>query len=204
VNVLMIDNLDSFTFNLVEAMQRLGARVRVLRNSVSARTALAEAEETSASILLSPGPGSPEDAGCCLELVALARGKVPLAGICLGHQAIVLEAGGEVARAPAPVHGKASLLTHDGEGPFAGIDGAVAVGRYHSLCTRRVPARFRVHAELDGMAMAISDAAAMQAGLQFHPESILTPLGDRILGNLLTRPAAAPAKAAAGASSKAA
>jgi anthranilate synthase/aminodeoxychorismate synthase-like glutamine amidotransferase len=183
VNVLMIDNFDSFTFNLVEAVQRLGRKVRVLRNSVSARAALAEAE--GASILISPGPGTPEEAGCCLELIGLAKGKVPLAGICLGHQAIVLEAGGTVERAPEPVHGKASLLAHDGEGPFAGIDGPVAVGRYHSLCTRNVPGRFQVHAEIDGMAMAISDRRALQSGLQFHPESILTPAGDRILANLL-------------------
>jgi anthranilate synthase/aminodeoxychorismate synthase-like glutamine amidotransferase len=192
MNVLMIDNLDSFTFNLVEAMQRLGARVRVLRNSVSARVALAEAEASGASILVSPGPGTPEDAGCCLELIALAKGKVPLAGICLGHQAIVLEAGGEVVRAPEPVHGKASLLAHDGKGPFAGIEGPIAVGRYHSLCTRHVPERFRIHAEIEGMAMAISDVRAKQSGLQFHPESILTPAGNRILANLLTRPAGAP------------
>jgi len=198
MNVLMIDNLDSFTFNLVEAVQRLGAKVRVLRNSVSARRALAEAEVSGASILISPGPGAPEEAGCCLELIALARGKVPLAGICLGHQAIVLEAGGEVVRAPEPVHGKASLLTHDGEGPFAGIDGPVAVGRYHSLCTRHVPDRFRVHAEIDGMAMAISDVRASQSGLQFHPESILTPVGNRILANLLTRPGGAPERGGGG------
>jgi anthranilate synthase/aminodeoxychorismate synthase-like glutamine amidotransferase len=181
----MIDNLDSFTFNLVEAIQRLGARVRVLRNSVSVWVALAEAESNGASILISPGPGTPEEAGCCLELIALAKGKVPLSGICLGHQAIVLEAGGTVERAPEPVHGKASLLAHDGEGPFAGIEGPVAVGRYHSLCTRHVPERFRVHAEIDGMAMAISDPQAKQSGLQFHPESILTPAGNRILANLL-------------------
>jgi anthranilate synthase/aminodeoxychorismate synthase-like glutamine amidotransferase len=197
VNVLMIDNLDSFTFNLVEAMQRLGAKVRVLRNTVSARTALAEAEASGASILISPGPGKPEEAGCCLELIALAKGKVPLAGICLGHQAIVLEAGGTVERAPEPVHGKASLLAHDGEGPFAGIEGPVAVGRYHSLCTRHVPERFRVHAEIGGMAMAISDSRAKQSGLQFHPESILTPVGGRILANLLTRPGAAAGRGGA-------
>jgi anthranilate synthase component II len=198
MNVLMIDNLDSFTFNLVEALQRLGARVRVLRNSVSARAALAEAEESGASILISPGPGTPEEAGCCLELIALARGKMPLAGICLGHQAIVIEAGGEVVRAPEPVHGKASLLCHDGEGPFSGIEGPVAVGRYHSLCTRKIPERFRIHAEIDGMAMAISDARAKQAGLQFHPESILTHAGSRILANLITRPEAAAGRGGAG------
>jgi anthranilate synthase component 2 len=184
-DVLLIDNHDSFTFNLVEALQRLGAKVRVLRNTVRAEAAFAEAQEKGAAILLSPGPGSPKDAGCCLELIALAKGKVPLAGICLGHQAIVLEAGGEVVRAPEPVHGKASLLAHDGAGPFAGLEGPLRIGRYHSLCTRNVPARFTVHAEIDGMAMGISDPGTLQTGLQFHPESILTPAGDRILANLI-------------------
>jgi anthranilate synthase/aminodeoxychorismate synthase-like glutamine amidotransferase len=183
--VLLIDNLDSFTFNLVEAIQRLGAKVRVLRNGVAAGAALAEAKASGATLLLSPGPGSPEQAGCCLELVALAKGRVPLAGICLGHQAIVREAGGEVARAPAPVHGKASLIEHDGEGPFAGLAGPLLVGRYHSLCTRNLPPCFRVHAEIDGMAMAISDVEAKQVGLQFHPESLLTPMGQRILANVI-------------------
>ena len=184
-NVLLIDNLDSFTFNLVEAIERLGAKVRVLRNSVAAEAALATAEESGATILISPGPGRPQEAGCCLELIRLAKGRVPLAGVCLGHQAIVLEACGEVVRAPAPVHGKTSLVSHDGEGPFRGIEGPVQIGRYHSLCTRNLPARFRVHAEIEGMAMAISDPEAMQVGLQFHPESILTPAGGRMLANLI-------------------
>ena len=184
-SVLLIDNLDSFTFNLVEAMQRLGAAVRVLRNGVGAAAALHEAEASGSMILLSPGPGTPEEAGCCLELVSLAKGKIDVAGICLGHQAIVLESGGSVVRAPEPVHGKAWLLDHDGQGPFAGIEGPVQVGRYHSLCTRDLPARFTVHAAIDGMAMAISDPVARQAGLQFHPESILTPRGQKILANLI-------------------
>jgi anthranilate synthase component II len=186
-NVLMIDNLDSFTFNLVESIERLGAKVRVLRNSVAAADALALAEDTNAHLILSPGPGRPEDAGCCMELLALARGRVPVLGVCLGHQAMVLEAGGEVVRAPAPVHGKTSLLVHDGRGPFEGLDGPVQIGRYHSLCTRNIPARFTVHAETEGMAMAISDTAALQTGLQFHPESILTPTGNRMLANILLK-----------------
>jgi anthranilate synthase/aminodeoxychorismate synthase-like glutamine amidotransferase len=188
----MIDNLDSFTFNLVEAIERLGAKVRVLRNSVPADTALALAEERRATLLLSPGPGRPEDAGCCLELIARAKGRVPLLGICLGHQAIVLEAGGTVERAPEPVHGKASVLEHDGAGPFEGIEGPVRIGRYHSLCTRGLPARLTVHAEIDGMAMAISDPRALQTGLQFHPESVLTPAGNRILANSLALRAPQP------------
>ncbi len=184
-DVLLIDNLDSFSFNLVEAFERLGAQVQVLRNTVDPAQALAIAQDKSALIILSPGPGRPEDAGCTLELIRRAIGHVPVLGICLGHQAIVEQAGGTVERASEPVHGRATVLHHDGAGPFLGVDADTPVGRYHSLCTRDVPARFRVHAILDGMAMAISDSAAMQTGLQFHPESILTPDGDRILANIL-------------------
>jgi len=183
-HILLIDNLDSFSFNLVESFERLGMDVHVVRNSVDPARALAMAEENGSLIVLSPGPGGPDDAGCCLELIGLALGRVPLLGVCLGHQAIVRQAGGKVVRALEPVHGKASQLEHDGSGPFAGLDTPVHVGRYHSLCTRDVPERFRVHAELDGMAMAISDRQAMQTGLQFHPESILTRDGDRILANI--------------------
>ena len=183
--VLLIDNLDSFTFNLVEAFERLGAPVRVLRNSVAAADALALAQDQGALIVLSPGPGRPEDAGCMIELIGLALGRVPLLGVCLGHQAIVHQAGGAVSRVDEPVHGKATSLAHDGAGPFAGLAGPIHIGRYHSLRTRDVPTRFRVHAAIDGMAMAISDRAAMQTGLQFHPESILTRDGDRMLANIL-------------------
>jgi anthranilate synthase/aminodeoxychorismate synthase-like glutamine amidotransferase len=190
-NVLMIDNLDSFTFNLVEALERLDCDVQVLRNSVDADEALGLAVERDALIVLSPGPGRPEDAGCCMELIDKALGKAPLLGVCLGHQAIVLQAGGEVARSPEPVHGKASFLRHDGTGPFRGLDGLSPVGRYHSLCTRSIPERFKVHAEADGIVMAISDLGARQWGLQFHPESILTRGGDRMLSNILADSAAA-------------
>jgi anthranilate synthase/aminodeoxychorismate synthase-like glutamine amidotransferase len=184
-NVLLIDNLDSFTFNLVEAFQRLGCALKVLRNGVDAGEALALAREMKALVVLSPGPGGPEGAGCCLPLIAQAMGHVPVLGVCLGHQAIVHQAGGPVERAPVPVHGKSSLLRHDGAGPFASMTEPVRVGRYHSLCTREVPGRFTVHAEIDGMAMAISDRQARQTGLQFHPESILTAHGDRMLVNIL-------------------
>jgi anthranilate synthase component II len=183
-HILLIDNLDSFSFNLVEAFERLGHRVRVVRNGIDPVAALAIAIESRSLIVLSPGPGRPEDAGCCLELIALALNQVPLLGVCLGHQAIVQQAGGAVSRASEPVHGKSSRLVHDGSGPFEGIGGPVPVGRYHSLCTRDVPKRFRVHAAIDGMAMAISDKQALQTGLQFHPESILTRGGDRILANI--------------------
>ena len=185
LNVLMIDNHDSFTFNIVEAVERLGATVRTVRNEIAATDAFEQALESNSIILVSPGPGRPEDAGCSMELITLAKGKVPLFGVCLGHQAMVLEAGGEVVGAPHVVHGKSSVLEHDGEGPLAGLPNPIKVGRYHSLCTPNPPSRFRVHAAIDGMAMAISDVAAKQVGVQFHPESVLTPIGQRILANVL-------------------
>jgi len=115
-NVLMIDNHDSFTFNIVEALERLGATVRTVRNEISAVEALEQAVASEAMILISPGPGRPEDAGCCLELISMAKGKVPLFGVCLGQQAMVLEAGGEVVRANQAVHGKASLINTEKDG----------------------------------------------------------------------------------------
>lgn len=184
-HILMIDNLDSFTFNLVEAFERLDSDVQVLRHTVAATDALARAIEKNSLIVLSPGPGTPDEAGCCLELIGLAKGKVPLLGVCLGHQAMVQQAGGAVTRAPHPVHGKAIMVAHDGQGPFKGIEGPMHIGRYHSLCTRNPPANFTIHAAVEGMAMAISDKAALQTGLQFHPESILTPHGDQMLRNVI-------------------
>ena len=184
-NVLMVDNHDSFTFNIVEALERLGASVTTVRNEIDAETAFAEARNNDALILISPGPGRPEDAGCCLDLIRLAKGRLPLFGVCLGQQAMVQEAGGEVVRAPLAVHGKASLLDHDGTGPLAGVPSPFRIGRYHSLCTPNPPSRFRIHASLDGMAMAISDPEALQVGVQFHPESVLTPAGQIILANVL-------------------
>lgn len=183
--VLLVDNRDSFSFNLVDGFRRLGAQVAIYRNLIAAEDLLHLAERQRALIVLSPGPGRPADAGCCLDLVARARGRQPLLGICLGLQAIGEQAGAEVERAVEPMHGQASLLRHDGAGPFEGLPDEIRVGRYHSLCLRSLPSRFRVHAQQGGMVMAASDAEAAQFGLQFHPESILTPHGDRILANVL-------------------
>jgi anthranilate synthase/aminodeoxychorismate synthase-like glutamine amidotransferase len=185
MKVLLIDNRDSFTFNLADSCARLGAYVKVVRNNILASAAIERAEREGMILVLSPGPGHPRDAGCCMELIALAKGRVPLIGVCLGHQAMVLEAGGEVVRAAEIVHGKTSMMRHDGSGPFAGLPNPLAIGRYHSLCTPTPPANFTVHGTFDGMAMAISDEQAMQVGLQFHPESILTPMGDPLLANIL-------------------
>lgn len=183
--ILLVDNFDSFTFNLVDALERAGTAVQVVRNTASASDVIARAERADAAILISPGPGGPGDAGCTMEVIASAKGRLPLIGICLGHQAIVAEAGGHVERAPVPVHGKACRLEHRGEGAFAGLPNPLAVGRYHSLVTRGVPERLSVDATSEGLVMAVSDRSARQIGLQFHPESILTPRGDRMIANLL-------------------
>jgi anthranilate synthase/aminodeoxychorismate synthase-like glutamine amidotransferase len=186
-NVLLVENMDSFSFNLVEAFQRAGATMRVVRNTIAAAEAIAVATRMNAAILLSPGPGTPREAGCLLDVVALAKGRLPVIGICLGHQAVVEEAGGRVTRAPEPVHGKSWRVDHEGRGAFADLASPLSVGRYHSLTTTDLPDRFTVDAVSagDGLVMALSDVEARQVGLQFHPESILTPRGDRIIANLL-------------------
>lgn len=184
MKILLVDNRDSFTFNLVDAMRAAGANVKVVRNSIAAKDALDLAD--GGAIMLSPGPGTPDDAGCCLELIGLAKAKVALIGVCLGHQAIVQQAGGVVSRAPQAVHGKTSALVHGGRGPFADLPDPLTIGRYHSLCTpvAELPGNFTIDAQIDGMAMAIRDESALQLGLQFHPESILTPLGHRLAAAL--------------------
>jgi len=187
-SALFIDNFDSFTFNLVDALRVLGAAVTVRRNTISAAAALELALALPAPrlIVLSPGPGSPAAAGCCLELVRLAAGRVPLLGVCLGHQAIVEAMGGRVGPAPQIVHGKASRVEHTGEGIFAGLPTPLVVGRYHSLAAGPVPDELVVRASTaDGVIMAVEDRVRLQAGVQFHPESILTPDGDRLLENVL-------------------
>lgn len=196
-SVLLIDNFDSFTFNLADDLARRGCQVHVWRNDLPATEAFALALSLPAPrmILLSPGPGAPGDAGCCEDLVRLARGQVPLLGICLGHQAIVTALGGVVGRAPTIVHGKSGLVRHEGRGLFAGLPDPMPVGRYHSLAATRVPEGLEVSARLHvlgpgdpgpgQLVMAVEDRPGKLAGLQFHPESILTPEGGRLLDNAL-------------------
>ena len=187
MRILLIDNGDSFTAGLAAACRVAGAEVEIVDNAIPANAALARALSFGAVLMLSPGRGGPKDAGCCMELIALAAGRVPLIGICLGHQAIVEFAGGRVARSHEPSHGKSSAIDHDGEGAFAGLPSPMQVGRYHALCTplNDVPEALRVHAVLDGMAMAVCHDEHGQFGLQFHPESILTPLGDQLISAML-------------------
>jgi anthranilate synthase component II len=186
-DVLMVDNHDSFTFNIVEALERLGASVRTVRNEIAATDAFEQARETNAIILISPGPGRPEEAGCSMELIALAKGKMPLLGVCLGHQALGVAAGAVVERA-APVHGKASMVHHTGGGIFEGVRDPFEAARYHSLVVRREP--FPAELELtawsdDGLVMGAQHRTLPRFGVQFHPESILTPDGPKIVRNFL-------------------
>ncbi len=186
--LLLIDNYDSFTWNLVHFLGDLGAEVEVVRND-----ALSPAEalvRRPSGIVLSPGPCTPNEAGICLDLIAAcAEARVPLLGVCLGHQAIGQAFGGEVIRAPAPVHGKVWDVAHQGGGVFAGLPSPFRATRYHSLVVRResLPNSLVVTAETeDGLVMGLSHAALPIHGVQFHPESIASEHGHRILGNFLS------------------
>lgn len=185
-DVLMIDNLDSFTFNLVESLHALGAKVKTFRNTASCDRILEEAQRAVRPVIvLSPGPGGPREAGVCPELVRRARGRVGVVGICLGHQVLLDVGGVAVGRAPQPVHGETALLEHDGTGPFAGLPSPLRVGRYHSLGGAQVPEGFTAHGSLDGVVYGMSSVVHRAVGLQFHPESILTPQGDALLERAL-------------------
>lgn len=183
--VFLVDNADSFTFNLVDALERRGHSVRTFRNTADAARLVDRAEDEGGLLVLSPGPGGPRDAGCCLDVIAQARGRVGILGVCLGHQCLLHAAGAEVVRAVRPVHGEADLLFHDATGPFAGLPTPLRVGRYHSLGVHEVPPALHVHGRVDGLAFAVSDPGAPAVGLQFHPESLLTPEGAAILDGAL-------------------
>ncbi len=189
LSVLLIDNFDSFCFNLVDELEKRGAAVSVWRNDISAERALALAEALPAPrlIVLSPGPGAPAQAGCIVALVRLACGRVPLFGVCLGHQAIVEAFGGEVGFAGEVVHGKTSAVVHQWRGLLARLPSPLMAARYHSLAARRVPEELEVTARTaDGrVVMAIEHKSAPIAGVQFHPESILTPQGGLLWTELM-------------------
>jgi anthranilate synthase component II len=184
--VVLIDNYDSFTFNLVHYLGGLGADVAVHRNDkVSVRDVIASRPD---AIVLSPGPCTPNEAGICLDLIAEAAPAVPLLGVCLGHQAIGQAFGGAVVRAPSPVHGKLSEVRHQGEGVFRGINGPFKATRYHSLVVERgsMPEQLAVTAETgDGLVMGLSHRTLPVHGVQFHPESIASEHGHLILKNFL-------------------
>ena len=183
--LLMIDNYDSFTYNLVHLFEELGAEVRVFRNdaiTVEEAEALAPAQ-----LVISPGPGRPADAGVSVELIRRLGPRVPTLGVCLGHQAIVEAFGGEIGQARALLHGKSSPVEHDGKGVFRGLPAPLEAGRYHSLAALQVPDDLEVTARTpDGEVMGVRHRELPIEGVQFHPESVLTPLGPDLARNFLT------------------
>jgi anthranilate synthase component 2 len=184
--VALVDNYDSFTWNLVHAIGMLGAEVEVHRNDKITVDALAAARPD--AIVISPGPCTPKEAGISLELVERLGNRVPIFGVCLGHQAIGAAYGGDVVRAPVPVHGKLSTIKHKGEGVLRGINAPFEATRYHSLVVKRdsMPADLVVTAETDdGLVMAMSHKKHPVHGVQFHPESIASEHGQTILKNFL-------------------
>jgi anthranilate synthase component 2 len=184
--IVLIDNYDSFTFNLVHYLGGLGADVAVHRNdAVSADQVIAMSPE---AIVLSPGPCTPTEAGICLDLIAKASDSVPILGVCLGHQAIGQAFGGDVVRAPKPVHGKLSDIRHEGGSVFRGINGPFKATRYHSLVVARdtMPGDLQVTAETDdGLVMGLAHKSRPVHGVQFHPESIASEHGHLMLGNFI-------------------
>ncbi len=185
--VLIVDNFDSFTFNLVDEFARRGCAVEVWRNTTPAAGLLAKAEAAphASLIVLSPGPGYPQDAGCCVELIRLAAGRFPLFGVCLGHQALVQAFSGAVGPAPVALHGRSSSVVHEGDPLFDGVPTPFAAGRYHSLAGEPAPGPIVAIAWSGPVVMAARHRRFPLIGVQFHPESILTPQGGRIVENVL-------------------
>ena len=184
--ILLIDNYDSFTFNLYQTLGELGADVAVRYNDRVREDDLAAAD----AIVISPGPGTPDQAGQTLDIIRSQAGRVPVLGVCLGHQSIAQAMGGTVIRAPRLMHGKTSRIYHDGRGLYAGLPNPFEVGRYHSLIVEEssLPADFEIAAYTnEGEIMGIRHKELPLEGVQFHPESILTPQGPRLLQNFLNR-----------------
>jgi anthranilate synthase/aminodeoxychorismate synthase-like glutamine amidotransferase len=180
----MVDNYDSFTYNLVHLFEQLGAEVLTYRND-AITPEQAEALQPD-RLVVSPGPGRPVDAGVSVELIRRLGQKVPTLGVCLGHQAIVEAFGGEVGQARALLHGKSSRVSHDGRGLFLGLPEVIEAGRYHSLAAVRVPDQLEISARTeDGEVMGVRHRTHPVEGVQFHPESVLTPLGPRMAETFL-------------------
>jgi anthranilate synthase component 2 len=195
-SVTLIDNYDSFTWNLVHDLGSLGVDVTVLRNDEASVAQIMDRRPE--AIVLSPGPCTPREAGVCLDLIAAAARDIPIFGVCLGHQSIGEAFGGQVVRAPLPVHGKLATIAHEGKTLFAGINAPFQATRYHSLVIERatMPDVLEIVAETDdGLVMAVSHRSLPVHGVQFHPESILSQHGHRILGNFLDIARAFNAKA---------
>ena len=184
--ILLIDNYDSFTYNLVQAFLVLGAEVEVRRNDETDLESAKALQPT--HLVISPGPGRPENAGLSLTMIDAFAGQLPVLGVCLGHQSIVQHFGGEIVASQSLMHGKTSLVKHDGEGLFTGLPNPFEAGRYHSLAAKpsSVPEELIVTASTDeGEIMGVRHSRLNVVGVQFHPESVLTPNGPTLLGNFL-------------------
>lgn len=195
VSILVVDNYDSFVYNLVQYLAQLNAHCTVVRNDDITPAEAAGYD----GVLLSPGPGAPAEAGICIEVIRQLGGKVPILGVCLGHQAIAEAYGGDVVRAPELLHGKTSLVHHDGRGVFAGVPEPFTATRYHSLAVAdaTLPPELEVSARTDsGVIMGLRHTELDVEGVQFHPESVLTEHGHLMLANWLTRCGDADAVAA--------
>ncbi|MCW2473805.1 gamma-glutamyl-gamma-aminobutyrate hydrolase family protein [Candidatus Symbiopectobacterium sp. NZEC151] len=185
-DILLLDNIDSFTYNLVDQLRASGHNVVIYRNQVPVDTLIARLKTLENPVLmLSPGPGTPAQAGCMPALLTQLRGRLPIIGVCLGHQAIVEAYGGHVGQAGEILHGKASAIEHDGQAMFQGLPNPLPVARYHSLVGSQVPDELTVNAHFNGMVMAVRHDADRVCGFQFHPESILTTHGARLLEQTL-------------------
>ena len=189
--ILLLDNYDSFTFNLYQALGELGADVLVVRND---KISVDEVERMASrldGIVISPGPCTPAEAGISVPLVRRLAGKTPILGVCLGHQAIGAAFGGTIAQAPQLMHGKVSFISHTGRGVFSGLPNPFPATRYHSLIVERgsLPRELEITAEADGLVMGFRHRSLPVEGVQFHPESILTPSGNDLLANFLGRSA---------------
>ena len=187
--ILLLDNYDSFTFNLYQALSELGANVLVRRNDMVTVADVERLVPTLDGIVISPGPCTPGEAGISVPLVRRLAGTVPILGVCLGHQAIGAAFGGRIIRAPRLMHGKVSMIAHDGAGVFAGLPNPFQATRYHSLIVDRstLPSELEITAEADGLVMGLRHLTMPVEGVQFHPESILTPTGNDLLANFLGR-----------------
>ena len=185
--ILLLDNYDSFTYNLYQALSELGADVMVRRNDSVTVDDVERLVPTLDGIVISPGPCTPSEAGISVPLVQRLAGALPILGVCLGHQAIGAAFGGKIVRAPRLMHGKASMIGHDGVGVFSGIPNPFQATRYHSLVVERetLPPELEITAEADGLVMGLRHRSLAVEGVQFHPESILTPSGNDLLANFL-------------------
>ncbi|MGA2093141.1 MAG: aminodeoxychorismate/anthranilate synthase component II [Sedimentisphaerales bacterium] len=183
---LFIDNFDSFTYNLVDDFCKRDCQAKVYRADTSLNDLKKVADDFKPDLLvISPGPGTPASAGVTLEAIGYFKDRMPILGVCLGHQAIVEYFGGKIGHAPEPVHGKPSRVTHNEKELFAGVENPLQAGRYHSLCATKLPDCLEATAEFEGVNMGIRHRNLPIFGVQFHPESILTPSGGKIIENIL-------------------